>query len=188
MSEVEHPGVYVEETGSGKPIEGVPTDALTPAARRRWLIGLAMGGFAMAGLAILHAATRGDLFIELFVARWGSFGLAGLLGVALLLGVLRRLLEWRRRVAGRAPLPLGRVAVGLLVFMLANLVAVIACAIVLAMVTLAGWDVEVMLTATINLLVGGVMVQLAWGALRDLSLLAAAVRDRGSEAASLSRE
>jgi len=184
MAEIEHPGVYVEETGSGKPIEGVPTDALTSADRRRWLVGLAIGGFVMAGLAILLAATRGDLFLELLAARWGAIGVVGLLGVTLLLGVLRRRLEWRRRVAGRAPLPLGRLAVGLLVFLLANLVAVIACAIVLAMVTLAGWDGEVMLTATLNLLVGGVMVQLVLSALRDLSLLTAAARDRGSSSSS----
>ena len=51
MPETEHPGVYVEETdGKPKPIEGVPTDALTPADRRRWLIGLVIGAIVLAGL------------------------------------------------------------------------------------------------------------------------------------------
>lgn len=189
VPETEHPGVYVEETdGKPKPIEGVPTDALTPRDRRRWIVGLVIGGFVLAGLAVLFATTGGDLVAQLFVTPPGALGFIALLVGALLLGILRRLLEWRRRVAGRASLPLGRIAFGLAVFMVANLVAVTTCGIVLAVVVLAGWDVEIMLTATIHLLVGGVMVQLVLGSLRDISLLAAAVRDHSSEAASLSRE
>lgn len=51
MSEVEHPGVFVEEMdGQGKPIDGVPTDALTSRDRRRWIIPLALGAIVLAGL------------------------------------------------------------------------------------------------------------------------------------------
>lgn len=56
MSEVEHPGIFVEEVdGKGKPIEGVPTDALTPRDRRRWLIGLAVGAIVLTGLGFWFA-------------------------------------------------------------------------------------------------------------------------------------
>ena len=57
MPETEHPGVYVEEVGgSPNPIDGVPTDALTPAARRRWLIGLVIGAIVLTGLGFWFAA------------------------------------------------------------------------------------------------------------------------------------
>jgi len=57
MPETEHPGVYVEEAGgSPKPIEGVPTGALTPADRRRWLIGLVVGAIVLVGLGFWFAA------------------------------------------------------------------------------------------------------------------------------------
>ena len=56
MAEVEHPGVFVEEAdGKGGPIEGVPTYALTPRDRRRWLIGLAVGAIVLTGLGFWFA-------------------------------------------------------------------------------------------------------------------------------------
>ena len=57
MPEYEHPGVYVEETGcQPEPIEGVPTDALTPRDRRRWLIGLVIGAIVLAVAGYWFAA------------------------------------------------------------------------------------------------------------------------------------
>ena len=51
MTEFEHPGVFVEEPGGKpKPIEGVPTDALTARDRRRWIIGLVIGAIVLVGL------------------------------------------------------------------------------------------------------------------------------------------
>lgn len=57
MPEYEHPGVYVEEAdGKPGPIEGVPTDALTPRDRRRWLIGLVIGAIVLAVVGYWFAA------------------------------------------------------------------------------------------------------------------------------------
>ena len=51
--EYEHPGVYVEETEGGRPIDGVPTDALTPRDRRRWILAVAIGAIIVAAALLL---------------------------------------------------------------------------------------------------------------------------------------
>jgi hypothetical protein len=181
MPETEHSGVYVEEAaGQPKPIDGVPTrgdDLFASMTGARFRHGVAIGGAVLAGLGILLASARGNVLQQLLDTSWGVQLFVALFVAALALGMLRRLVERRRRIAGRALLPVGMVAFGLISFMLATLVAVTICLIALAGSALVAPDVTVMLTATTNVLIGCVMVQFALTSLRDILLLIAAVRD-----------
>lgn len=185
MPKVEHPGIYVEEVGGQpKPIDGVPTgggDLFDAMSGARFRYGVAIGGAVLAGLAILLASTRGNVILQLFHTSWGTQLFVALFVAALVLGMLRRLVEWRRRVAGRALLPVGMVAFGLISFMLATIVALIICLIALVGSALVGPDVTVMVAATINVLLGCVMVQFALKSLRDILLLIGAVRDNSPQ-------
>ncbi len=193
VPETEHPGVYVEEVGGNpKSIDGVPTsdgDLFESMSGARFRYGVAIGGAALAGLGILLALPRGNVIFQLFDTPAGPLAMVVLFVAALLLSFLRRYVEWRRRVAGRALLPVGKVAFGVVAFMLATLVAVTICLIALAALLLAGPDfTSIMVTATINVLVGCFLVQLAGTSLRDVLLLAEAIRDRRPDPASISAE
>lgn len=169
--EYEHPGVYVDETGGGRPIEGVPTDALTWSDRAIWRVAI-IGGIILAGLGFGLAFTRGNVVEELFSMPGGEAGLVSILAAALLLGALRVLMEWRRRAAGRPPLQYGKLAFGVLLFQLATLVAVGICVPAwlgsLLVAPAVSWDLWV---AVVNVLVGCVFLQMAGRSVRDLMML-----------------
>lgn len=182
MAEFEFPGVLVEEAGaSPKPIDGVPTnggDALSAADRARWLYGIAIGGAALAGLGLWLAMIRGNVIIELLGTPGGLAGFAAIFVSAFVLSMLRMLVEWRRRSTRRPPLRLGKVAVAVAVFQLAELVAVGLClTALLVSLLLARAFTPILLAAGINVLVGCTWTWMAGASLRDLLLLVQAARN-----------
>ena len=181
MPEFEYPGVQVEEVGGKpKPIDGVPTsasDPLTWADGPRFFQVIAIGGAALAGLGIWLAMTRGNVIIEL-VRTAGVAGLAAIFGSAFVLTLLRALVEWRRRRAGRPPLSHGNLSLGLAVYLLATLVAQGICLLALVASLLVGPAfTQVLLAANLYVLVGSPWPWLAGAALRDLLLLVQAARN-----------
>jgi hypothetical protein len=181
VAEFEFPGVLVEETeGNPKPIDGVPThifDTLSKADWARWLYGIAVGGAALAGLAIWLTMIRENVIIRPFLTPVGIAGVGAIFVSAFALSILTSLVEWRRRKAGRPPLRLGWMQFGIVVFKLVALVAVGIClAAVLASLLVARAYTLDLLAAAINVLVSCTLVWLAGEALRDLLLLLQAAR------------
>lgn len=181
MPEFEFPGVIVEEVGGQpKPIDGVPTDgggALGAADRVRWIYGIAIGGAALAGLGLWLAMIEVNVLMALVRMSGGVAGVVAIWVAAIVLGMSRALVESRRRRAGRPPLRPGRLALGLGVFQLANLVAWGIClAAVVVSLLVARAYTSVLVWAGINVVVGCALAWLVGGALRDLLLLVQAAR------------
>lgn len=181
MPDYEHPGVYVDEVAPPTPIDGVTTDG---GRALNWLKGphvfrnIVVAGAMLAALNVLLAIFPGDLIVLLIRAPGGIESLLAIIGSAIVLTVLRALVGWRRRKAGRPELLFGRVAVGVFLFKLVNLAAVVICLPTL----LLAWAVtpipeRILLAAGINTLVGGVLIGTAGGIVRDLLLLAQAARN-----------
>jgi hypothetical protein len=182
VPEFEFPGVFVEETGGKpKPVDGVPTnfgDGLSPADWTRLAYGIVIGGAAVAGLGLWLAMVWREAMTGFLVTPAGALGLIAILGSALVLVGLRALVEWRRRLAGRPPLGLGKVAFGVAAFRLVYLVAFGLClmVVVASLLVARAWTLE-LLAATIALLIGCMWAWFAGCALRDLLLLVQAARD-----------
>lgn len=181
MAEFEFPGVFLEEVeGKPKPIDGVPTGTGAPlgkADRARWLYAIAIGGVALAGLAFWSATIRGSVTVELLRSPGGIAAFGAIFLSAFVLSILRTLVRWRRRRRGRPPLAVGRLAIGLVVFQLALLVALGIClaALVLSLLVARAFTQD-LVVAGLDVLVGGTWATLAGAALRDLLLLVQAAR------------
>jgi hypothetical protein len=177
MPEFEFPGIFVEEAGGKpKPIDGVPTsagNALTWADGPHFFRVIAIGGALLAGLGISLAMIRGNVRVP-----GGIAGLVAIFVSAFVLSMLRALVEWRRRRAGRPPLRPGRLALAVAVLLLAQLVALGICLLALVVsLPVAPAFTPVLLAAGLHVLIGCTWACLAGGALRDLLLLVQAARD-----------
>jgi len=176
VAEFEFPGVFVEEVGgSPKPFDGVPTDGgetLGRADRARWLYAIAIAGAALAGLGFWSAMIGGSVIMALLDTAGGVAAFGAIFLSAFVLSVSRALVEWRRRKKGRPPLAVGKLAIGLVVFQLAQLVALGIClAALVASLLVARAFTQDLLVAGLNVLIGGTWAWLAGAALRDLLLL-----------------
>jgi len=182
VPEYEFPGVYVEEAGGNpKPVEGVSTrsgDPLAAADGPGFFRGVAIGGAVLAGLGIWLAMIQVNVVGQLLRSPAGVALPGAIFVSAAVLNLWRALVEWRRRRAGRPPLGRGRLALGVGVFLLAQLVAQGICLLALVVsLPVAPAFTPVLLAAAINVLIGGTFVWLAGTALRDLLLLAQAARE-----------
>jgi hypothetical protein len=159
--------------------EGVAANDIWP-----WVEGplfwrvVVLGGAALAGLGFLTASLRGNLIADLTRMPGGIALLGGIIAAALVTGVLRLLVEGRRRKAKRPPLRIGKFAVGVGVFKLAGFVAMhIGLLALLASLPVGPSLGHLLSTAGINIVLGAAFASLAAGALRDLLLLVQAGRN-----------
>lgn len=179
MPDYEYPGVHVDEAGGGRPIDGLPTDDDLPAwAEAPWFLRIALiGGLILACLGIV-LAVQGAVIVELILLRPALTWFLALI-VPIILWIMRAWVERRRRKAGRPPLRITKLIMGIAVINVAELIAAHVGIIALVASLATGPPLSSLLFAVgTNLLLGGTLILFAMRALRDILLLAQASRDR----------